>query len=434
MRNSDSRYKSALKYILSRELFGMKLGLENISRFLDYLGNPEKKFPSVHIAGTNGKGSTAAYLDSILRQAGYKTGIFTSPHLVDFRERIKVSGGQIGKQYITNFIEKHKKTISGYKITFFEVCTALAFEYFADKKVDIAIIETGLGGRLDATNTMIPLLSIITDISYDHTHILGNTLRKIAFEKAGIIKKDVPILTGILLPPAMHEIDRVCRQRKSPLYRLLAKDFSELNKSFNFHFHHGNLDLRKLESSLPGKHQILNAVLSIRVLQLLKASGFAVSSCHIRAGLKKTVWPGRFQTLKQKGKPTVILDVGHNPAGFKAMINCFKTLYPNRKADIVVGMVSFKDLKKSLAYLPHIARKVTVAPLKTHRSAKPIDMARILRSKKVPVTISSSITSAARKMINSAKTDDIIIVCGSHYGVGEFIAHQEEIYAGKKGN
>jgi len=148
MRNSDSRYKSALRYILSREIFGVKLGLENISRFLDYLGNPEKKFPSVHIAGTNGKGSTAAYLDSILRQAGYKTGIFTSPHLVDFTERIRVNASQVSEQYVTNFIEEHKKTISRYKITFFELCTALAFSYFADKKVDIAIIETGLGEDL----------------------------------------------------------------------------------------------------------------------------------------------------------------------------------------------------------------------------------------------------------------------------------------------
>ncbi len=434
MRNSDSRYKSALRYILSREIFGVKLGLENISRFLDYLGNPEKKFPSVHIAGTNGKGSTAAYLDSILRQAGYKTGIFTSPHLVDFTERIRVNASQVSEQYVTNFIEEHKKTISRYKITFFELCTALAFSYFADKKVDIAIIETGLGGRLDATNTLTPLLSIITDISYDHTHILGKTLRKIAFEKAGIIKKGVPILTGILPPSAAHEIDRIRRQKKSPLHRLMAKNFSEADKPFIFHFHHGNQDLRKLESSLPGKHQILNASLSIRALQILRASGFAVSLSHIREGLKKTVWPGRFQTLKQKGKPTVILDVGHNPAGFKAMMNCFKTLYPGRKADIIIGMVNFKDLKKSLACIPPIARKVAVTRLKTHRSAKPTDMARILRSKKAPVAISSSITSAAQKMINSAETDDIIIVCGSHYGVGEFIANQKKIYAAKKGN
>ncbi len=434
MQQTIGGYKAALRFILSRELFGMKLGLENISELLKYLGNPEKKFPSVHIAGTNGKGSTAAYLDSMLRQAGYKTGIFTSPHLVDFRERIRINGRLISEQYVLGFIEKHKKIISKKKITFFEVCTALAFDYFANKEVDIAIIETGLGGRLDATNTLIPLLSIITDISYDHTHILGDTFHKIAFEKAGIIKEKVPVLTGMLPVTAMGAIDRIRRQRRSPLKMLSESNFSETATPFIFDFHHGSLNLHGLESSLPGKHQILNAALSVKAIEMLRTLGFTVSEADIRKGLKKTEWPGRFQTLKQKERPTVILDVGHNPAGFKAMVSCYKTIYSKRKADIVVGMVNLKDLKKSLACIPPIARSVTVAPLKSHRSARPEDMAKIFRKHRLPVTISASITSAARKLINSASPDDIIVICGSHYGVGEFIENQDKIYAGKKGN
>ncbi|MCX6825836.1 MAG: bifunctional folylpolyglutamate synthase/dihydrofolate synthase [candidate division Zixibacteria bacterium] len=421
-------YKSALRFILSREFFGMKLGLDNISEFLDTVKKPQSKFASVHIAGTNGKGSTAAYIDSMLCQAGYKVGLYTSPHLVDFRERIRINDEAISKRYITAFINKYRRIISRKKLTFFEVCTAMAFCYFADQKIDIAIIETGLGGRLDATNTLTPRLSIITDISYDHIDILGNTLRKIAAEKAGIIKEHIPILIGFLPPPAAREITRVSRKKKAPLVILSQRDFSHSKMNFRFHFHHHELALNNLQSSLPGHHQIINAALSIRAIQILKESGFRVYAKDIRKGLKLTNWPGRFQIMKNKGKPTIILDVGHNPAGFRAMAECFRRLYPGRKADIVIGLVKNKDHEQSIAYLKPIARRVEIAPLATHRSADPKELDLFFRGSKAELSISSSITMAARKLINSAGIDDIIIVCGSHYGVGEFIAHQNEIY------
>jgi dihydrofolate synthase/folylpolyglutamate synthase len=428
MATTDGGYKSALRFILLRELFGMKLGLENISRFLDELGHPERKFPSVHIAGTNGKGSTSAYLDSILRQAGYKTGLFTSPHLVDFRERIKINGALIDEESIVNFVARHKKTISKNKITFFELCAALAFDYFAQKKVDIAVIETGLGGRLDATNTITPLLSIITDISYDHTHILGETIRKIAYEKAGIIKPGVPILVGPLPKAAEKEIDRVRRMRKSPLYSLAKSNFIKSSRPFIFHFRDGNLSLKNLESSLPGEHQIINASLAIKAISILKRRGYKISGRQIRDGLSHTVWPGRFQIIKQTGKPTVILEVGHNPAGMKAVFACYKKLFPTINPYIIIGMVALKDLKKSLVSVPKSAKQVITAPLKTRRTANPKDLAQILRRRKIPCQIAPSITSAARQLFRSTCPDDIIIICGSHYGVGEFIANKGKFY------
>ncbi|HEX2897634.1 MAG TPA: Mur ligase family protein, partial [candidate division Zixibacteria bacterium] len=191
-------YHQAEKFILSREFFGMKLGLENIIDFLKTLDNPQDKYKTVHIAGTNGKGSTAAMLALIFKADGYKTGLYTSPHLVDFRERIQVNSEKIKKEAVAEFISQHKKVLQKRKLTFFEVVTALAFKYFADAQVDVAIIEAGLGGRLDATNVLSPNLTITTDIDFDHTEILGSTIQKISREKAGIIKSGKPHLVGLL--------------------------------------------------------------------------------------------------------------------------------------------------------------------------------------------------------------------------------------------
>lgn len=429
MAKKSGEYKSALRFILSREFFGMKLGLENVSLFLEKMGNPHNRFPSVHIAGTNGKGSTAAYLEAIFRQAGYRTGIFTSPHLVDFRERIRVNGVLIEKRFITGFIRKNKANIIRQKITFFEVCTALAFDYFARRKVEIAIIETGLGGRLDATNVLRPLVSVISDISFDHMHILGHTLRKIAFEKAGIIKPKTPVIFGILPGEASREITTVARKRQAPLLRLYRKNFSpNIGRNFEFSYYDESKVIRKLTPSLPGEHQIKNAALSVKVALFLRTMRHKISERAIKQGLAATYWPGRFQILKKPGKPTVVLDVGHNPAGVKAMVDCFKRVFPGKKTDIVLGLVSNKDLRRSVSSLPQIARRIFIVRLNTYRSAEPEDIARHLRGKGVLVSPGVSLTTVTRRLIKEAGTDDIIVVCGSHYGVGEFLEHRKEVY------
>jgi dihydrofolate synthase/folylpolyglutamate synthase len=429
---SKEGYQSALRFILSREYFGMKLGLVNITRFLKVLNNPHNSFPSIHIAGTNGKGSTAAYLDAIFRQAGYKSGLFTSPHLVDFRERIKINGVPIRKSFVTDFVRHHRKMIIRNKITFFEVCTALAFDYFAREKVDIAVIETGLGGRLDATNTLHPLLSIITDISYDHTQILGRTLPKIAGEKAGIIKESVPVLAGILPKEAFNVIRRTASEKNASLSVLRKNDFSLNKKPFSFDYRNGDHDIKNLISSLPGRHQIINAALAIKAVKLIRENNYKIAVSDIREGLKKTDWPGRFQLLKEKGYPLVILDVGHNPGGMKAMVSCFQELFPQRKAHIIIGLVNTKDVRGSVEHLPKIARTVEIASLETDRSADPKKIARYLMKKGIRPHIAGSITTSARKLVSTAGGDDIIIVCGSHYGVGEFLANRKLIYEGKK--
>ncbi len=426
MPNSIGNYRAALDFILAREHFGIKLGLDNISRFLDAIGRPHDRFPAIHLAGTNGKGSTAAYIDSIMRQAGYKVGIFTSPHLVDFRERIRVNGKRISAQYITDFIRKYRGIIVRHKITFFEVCTALAFCHFADRKVDLAVVEFGLGGRLDATNTLVPLLSIITDISFDHTNILGETIKKITYEKAGIIKKGIPVLTGILPLGARNEVARVCCKRKSPLLRLMPKNFIMNGRPFGFEYEGNLLSVRNLQSSLPGDHQVKNAALAVRSTECLMESGFKITRLDIINGLKKTDWPGRFEILKFRGKPTVILDVGHNPAGVKATVTCFRKMFPGRKADLVIGFVRFKSLAEIVGTLQRIARRVEIARLDTYRTTEPSEIARHF-SRGIPVVTSNSLVESARRLIHSARNDDIVIICGSHYAVGEFLAGKKKI-------
>ncbi|MCP4702996.1 MAG: bifunctional folylpolyglutamate synthase/dihydrofolate synthase [candidate division Zixibacteria bacterium] len=425
-------YQKAIEFIFDREHFGIKLGIKNIGNFLTDVGDPHRTFKSVHIAGTNGKGSTASYIDSIMRQAGYRVGIFTSPHLVDFRERICVDNKQISKKYIAGFIEKHRKVIEKNKITFFEVCTALAFCYFSYKRVDLAVVETGLGGRLDATNTLLPELSIITDISFDHTNVLGNTLTKIAYEKAGIIKKDRPVLVGTMKPEPRKEIIRVSKQRNAKIVYQKPGTISKTDNKFNFDYKSENLDLSKLISSLPGRHQILNSALAITAVDILNQDGYKVNKTQIRRGLKSTKWPGRFEITKTRRGPTIILDVGHNPAGIKAMMECFKKQFPGQKADVIFGSVRNKNIEKTIKYIIQIAKTVEIAQLKTNRGVEPKDIVSIFKKNKFVATTSESVYSSARKIIGLAKSDDIIIICGSHFIVGEFLESQKEIYGKKR--
>jgi len=211
------QYKDVLDYLLQLEMMGIKLGLDNINRILSYLGNPHKSYPSIHIAGTNGKGSTAAIIESILAGSGYRIGLYTSPHLVDFRERIRINGRLIDQKYITDFFGDVKDKFKSINPTFFEAVTALAFAYFRDEKIDLAVIETGMGGRFDATNVLTPIASVITNIGYEHTKHLGTDITKIAFEKAGIIKNGVPVVTAVKDINAARVIRQACKQKKSNL-------------------------------------------------------------------------------------------------------------------------------------------------------------------------------------------------------------------------
>src|SRR3989338_5320207 len=329
--------QNILGYMYSLERFGMKLGLDVITDLLQHLGNPHLQFKSIHVAGTNGKGSTCSFLASILQEAGYKTALYTSPHLVKFNERIKVNGNDISDQYLASLAKKIKKTAEQHKIelTFFEFTTALAFLYFARQKVDIVVVETGMGGRLDATNVLHPLLSVITNISFDHQKHLGDTLEKIAVEKAGIIKKEGMVVTAEKNPAVLEVFRKECRKKNAQLF-VSEGDFKIVQRDIfhqAFEFHGLRYDIQML-----GEHQIPNALLAILAVELLKEKGIACSSRSIQQGLQKTRWAGRLQFIRKN----VLLDCAHNIAGME-MLQKFVQNLPRRKV-LVLGIAEDKEI------------------------------------------------------------------------------------------
>ena len=414
-------YESAKRFIFSREFFGMKLGLENITEFLEQLGHPQDKYKTVHIAGTNGKGSTAAMLEAIFRAQGYKTGLYTSPHLVDFRERIQVSGLKIDKQSVVEFISAHKKIMQKRKLTFFEVVTALALDYFARKKVDVSVIETGLGGRLDATNVLSPSLTITTDIDFDHTEVLGKTLRKISREKAGIIKPGKPHLVGLLPKQAMEIFDRQCKQLKSPLYKLGDTDLTMQIERMAIDFRDKGFNLSGVSPALYGTHQLKNTALVLKAASILRRNGLYVSKKAVIKGIKNTIWPGRFQVLTRPGYPTVVLDVAHNPGGVRAFVNSFKLRFPNKSAMLITGFVKGKMHQPMFDILSKIASGYALVPLKSHRSVDMPELIKTVEFGSVPFKRFGSLIAAFNNLTKKHGSDDIICVVGSHYLVGEFL-------------
>lgn len=415
-------YASAEKYILSREFFGMKLGLENIRTFLEIIGNPQNSFPAIHISGTNGKGSTANMLAKILECQGYKVGLFTSPHLVSFRERVKVNGQLIPKQSVAGFIGRNKKLLSKMKLSFFELTTALALDHFHRQKVDIAVIETGLGGRLDATNVLKPILTITTDISKDHMEILGNSLSKIAYEKAGIIKTGTPHLIGLMPAAAVNVFKRRAQAKKTKLVTLNQKEFKHYPDRLSLDFKDKNLTIKNLRPALIGTHQLKNATLVIKAISILKENGLKISQKAVVDGIKKTKWAGRFQIELYKNKPLHILDVTHNAAGMVAFVDSYKKKFKDKKARVLTGFVKRKEHQKLFDSLSEIALDYSMVPLSTKRSTDLNELISQINFRGIPYKKYGSLRTAYTKLLKTTSGDDIIVIIGSHYLVGEFLS------------
>ena len=377
-------YKQALDYILGRERFGIRLGLKNISGLMKSLGNPHNSFKSVHVAGTNGKGSVCAFISSILQKAGYKVGLYTSPHLFDFKERIQVNGEEISEETVVRLLDKIKPFIKDH--TFFEVITAIAFLYFSEQEVDIAIIEVGLGGRLDATNVITPLVSVITNISEEHTHYLGEKLDQIAFEKAGIIKSGIPVVSaaaGI----SLKVIQQVCSENNSELH--IAKP-------------------RHLETSLKGDFQEENASVALKVIDLLE--GFKINDNAIKDGLHSAQWPGRMQFISKK----LLLDCAHNPAGAAALAKELRKLSYN-KIVLVLGIMGDKDIPSICKHLEQFADEIIVTKPKIDRAAEPEEISRHLAKSHI---IEPDVCKAIERA-NACCRNGLVVVAGSIYLIGE---------------
>jgi len=419
------RYQKALRFIYNRQHFGIKLGLHNITRLCDWLGDPQLKYHTVHIAGTNGKGSTCSFIASILRAAGYRVGILTSPHLADYRERIRVNGKKIAPGAVADFIEGYRREILESQVTFFETTTALAFWYFAREKVDYAVIEVGLGGRLDATNIVLPAVSVITNISLEHTNLLGHSIYKIAGEKGGIIKPGVPVVTGMADDgnDAARRLKEIGRERSSPIYFHGPGNFSRHRRNGYdiLGIDNGPFAGLRAQVSLAGNHQLDNAALAARTAEVMRLKGHRISRRAVREGLGNNNWPGRFMLVRRR--PRVIIDVAHNREGFTALKQTLERHYPGRKFDFLIGMVEKKKGPECLKIISPLARSISVTSLKTQRSDDPFYLISRVNAGRVGTRVFPDAVTAYKDLLENSSPSDILIIAGSHFLVGDLGSH-----------
>jgi len=418
-------YAEALDYILSMEQFGVKLGLNNISKLLSYHGNPQNDIPCIHVAGTNGKGSTAIIIQSILTAAGYRVGLYTSPHLVDFRERITINGRMIDKKFVSNFINDSKKKFEKLPITYFEAVTGLAFKYFSEEKIDVAIIETGLGGKLDATNVITPQVSIITNIATEHTKWLGFKIREIAEEKSGIIKQGIPVVSAAINLDARRVIRQTCERLKCKLISVfdetqwvikeITKDNTEMD-IFTRSSKYYNLRL-----PLPGRHQVENSVAALIAVELFEErTGMRSSPNAVAAGFRTVKWEGRLQRVSNN--PDIILDVAHNPAALGRLREYFHEFYKETKTIAVFGILSDKDYKKMLEEVDRIADVIILTRPMTDRAADPETLVENLPKADFNIKVIPMVGDAYAAALELAGENDAILVTGSHFTVGEVLS------------
>ena len=399
-----------------------KEGLENIEALMDITGHPERKFKAVHIAGTNGKGSVAHLLASYFQERGCKTGLFTSPHLVDFRERIRLNGQMISEESVLAFFNKFQSQFDLLEPSFFEMTTALAFHYFAEEKVDVAVIEVGLGGRLDSTNVLSPLLSVITNISLEHTQMLGDSIAKIAKEKAGIIKPKTPVVIGEFHPESFPVFEDIANQKDAPLF--LAED----NYSFSGNFDDlsvidvmGNTLYEHLQMPLQGEYQLKNLKTFLQATEVIEELWPAekdVVPQAIQYMVSNTGFQGRWQILRRE--PLTICDVGHNPGGLRLTMQQLKQ-YSCRQLRMVFGMVSDKDIDKAVSLLPKDALYY-VCQAKIERALPAAELAERMRQHGLQCRVAGTVADAFRQANADAAPDDLIFVGGSCFVVGELLA------------
>lgn len=413
-----ARHQRITDYLYGLERHGIKPGLERISALLDALGGPQKAFRAVHVAGTNGKGSVSAMTASILTSAGYRTGLYTSPHLSKFNERITISGrkitdGELNRAAMEVRRAQRRAGIEG--VTFFEFTTAMAFLHFRDKLVDLAVVETGMGGRLDATNLVVPLVSVITNIGLDHTDWLGSTIKAVATEKAGIIKPGVPVVTGETKRQALSVIRAAARDATSMLY-ISGRDFHAEGTSDSFGYSGLSGGLYKLKTRLFGAHQVQNAACALAAIECLRSNGLHITQAAVRKGLMETTWPARFEVLSRR--PLVILDGAHNPAGAKALKEAL-TSVKKRRLILVVGIMSDKEIGGILKELVLIADEVIVTRPRGERSASLAELEKAAGAFNRPVIGIETVKGACKKALEKASQKDAVCVTGSLFTVAE---------------
>ncbi len=404
----------ALDKLYSLHKFGVKLGLDNITKLLQHLDNPERKFPSLHIAGSNGKGSVASFIASILTGKGMKVGLYTSPHFVRFNERVRINGVEIGDEYIASFMEELDNYITDFKPTFFEVTTALAFKYFAEQNIDIGVIETGLGGRLDATNTLFPIASVITTISYEHTNILGKSLKSIAEEKAGIIKEKTPLFLGLVPEEAKKVIVQKAESKKAnvfPLEKFLINggDFVRLKKN-NFMF-------TIYKTGLRGYHQLVNAALAVLTVNLIfNINDYKLISDGLLKVKSNTGLQGRYEIYSEE--PRVIFDAAHNPDGVEVFLKEFEKEENNCvERTLIFGAMKDKNISQMIEKLAPHFDNILLTTIDYERAATTVELKEVCNAKGIKTSVVKEPAEFVEKFIMTNKKECLIIL-GSIYILG----------------
>lgn len=420
MSSASRTYESVLKDLYTLQKHGIKFGLSQTANLLSGLGDPHLGRRVIHVGGTNGKGSVACLLESALRACGYRTGLFTSPHLVRFNERFRVNGQPLPSREITWLYERLREAMDQREApTFFEAVTAMALDGFRARDTDIDIVEVGMGGRLDATNLVTPLVSVITNISLEHREFLGDTLLEVAWEKAGIIKEGVPLITGAAEPEVLELFQRVCRERNAPEYRL-DRDFRYGDEE-GLSFRGRRLRLDRAEVGLPGRHQRRNAALALGVLDLLSGQGWALSEEAISEGLARASWPGRLQQVCSS--PRVVVDGAHNPAAVQELARALREELAFPRLIVVTGIMEDKDAPAMLEPLLPLADHLIFTRPEYPRAMDPHALHRQSPGPLPSHEIVPRLPQALDRARALAGPEDLVLVCGSLFTVGEALSH-----------
>ncbi|MGJ3205661.1 bifunctional folylpolyglutamate synthase/dihydrofolate synthase [Geobacillus thermoleovorans] len=420
-------YEEAVAWIHGRLRLGMKPGLKRMEWMMEQLGHPERRVRAVHIGGTNGKGSTVAYLRSILQAAGYSVGTFTSPYVEQFNERISINGEPISDQEIVELVrviqplaDELEQTEFGGP-TEFEVITAMMLYYFGKQNIqDIVLIEVGLGGRLDSTNIIYPLVSVITNVSYDHMNILGDTLGQIAAEKAGIIKSGVPLVTAVKEPEAWEVIAKTAAERKAKTYRLgvdfTVTDWKTIAEGEQFSLATPFAEYRDLRIQMPGAHQVDNAAVAVMAAELLRLGySFLIEPEHIADGLATAAWPGRFERVS--GKPLIILDGAHNEAGIRALVETVRAHYPDKRVHVLFAALTDKPLERMIQLLDELADTITFTTFDFPRAAAAEQLTELSTHQQKAAVLQWE--KWIREQASRLTERDLLLITGSLYFISE---------------
>lgn len=418
-------YSETIDYLLGIRLFGQSLGLETMRRLLRMMGDPQDSLRFIHIAGTNGKGSVAAMTQAVLSEAGYQIGLYTSPHLVSFRERFQINGQMIPEADVVRLVEQIKPLLEPVaahpecrQATFFEIVTAMALQYFHEQKVDVVVWETGLGGRLDATNVVTPLVSVITNIAFDHMQYLGETLPQIAAEKCGIIKPGVPIVTASADPEALAVIRQSATANHSPLTvigrQIIAQRMRETESGQELRLTGCREEYGVLSIPLLGAHQTVNCATAVAALE---ACGLDIGADAVRHGLAHSSWPGRFQIVSHR--PTVVLDGAHNPAAAERLAATLREHTPAGHLTLILGVLRDKNYARICSILAPLANQILCVPVNNSRTSDPADLADLCRTAN-PQAIVAALPSLADAFARArAGGSGTIAITGSLFLVGE---------------